>query len=478
MHFNTKLTFITFYLLINVHCYDFDELNIDPTRTTKINPENLLTAVLRDLRTIPYGYVGNIYAQYLSQTGLKFESRYVEVERSNDFNSWYSGPLINLDQIIELNVNEETREEASLSGANHNQIAVAEILKSFIYLQMTDRWGPLPYSVALQGRKNFKPYYDSQETVYKDILSILEYATQMIKSDQPVKGDFLLEGDMSRWKDFAHSLQMIAALRISNVRPDLARDAFIRAFNSGVISSTHENIVYPFLDEVDNENPWFYFFRTHRDITLSNVLIDRLVDLKDPRLYSFADPAQSDSLYRGFPYGVAVTEIDPFAVSYPHSILVRGRTTPLPLLTHAQILFSKAEAAYRGWTEEDPEFLYYEAIKSSMEQWDAFHRDTFQNYIGHPDVKWVTDRAFELIGQQKWIALFMQGFEAWAEWRRLGYPDLKPAPDALNQSKQIPVRLPFPTSERDLNYDNWKFAVDTWLNGEDGFDSKLWWDVD
>ena len=81
----------------------------------------------------------------------------------------------------------------------------------------------------------------------------------------------------------------------------------------------------------------------------------------------------------------------------------------------------------------------------------------------------------EKIGYQKWVALFLQGFEAWAEWRRLDYPALAPAQDALNASKEIPVRQAYPTSERDINTDNYLEAVSR--QGEDGLDTKLWWDV-
>ena len=75
----------------------------------------------------------------------------------------------------------------------------------------------------------------------------------------------------------------------------------------------------------------------------------------------------------------------------------------------------------------------------------------------------------------KWVAAFPSGYEAWSEWRRFDSPALTPAVDSQNPSGQIPVRHAYPQTETELNADNYDDAVS--LQGEDGLDTKLWWDV-
>jgi len=464
------------FLITNWGCGDFGDINVDPNKTTEVAPEVLLTSSLQSAHFVADAYFGNLYAQYLSQTTYTLASRY---ERVNfDFNLWYAYPLINLEEIIRLNTDEATKGKAQISGSNNNQIAVAKILQAYLFHYLTDRWGALPFTESLQGRANFKPVYDSQEDIYRGIFEGLTEAIAMMDTGPTVKGDFLLNGNLDHWKKMANSIKMIAALRLSKVAPDLGKAAFVEAMEGGVLTSNMDNIMYPYLADADNENPFFSRFRNVSLEAISNTLLDRLVVLKDPRLYAYADPSQIDGNFTGMPYGVDNPSSDPASLSLPHSTNVRGQDTPLPLITYSQLLFSMAEAAHLGWIDADAEQLYYDAIQASMEQWQSFDASIYEEYIAQPTVQWNATNAPALLGEQKWIALYLQGYEAWAEWRRTGYPNLQPAPDAINQSRQIPRREGYPTSERDINFDNWKTAVDTWLDGEDGLDGRVWWDLE
>jgi hypothetical protein len=139
-------------------------------------------------------------------------------------------------------------------------------------------------------------------------------------------------------------------------------------------------------------------------------------------------------------------------------------------------LFSQAEAAKLGWISGDAKALYESAIKASIQQWiGAAGTDAVVDaYLQQPDVKYDDAKALELIATQKWIALFYQGNEAWAEWRRTGYPVLTPASNALNPSGKIPRRLAYPITEQTLNKANYDKAVAA--QGADTQDTKVWWD--
>ncbi len=458
------------------HCGKFEDINIDPNNTTEVAPETLLTNSLRTVSFLIGNFIPTLYVQYISEIIYTENSRYSTVNW--DFNWIYSSALINLQKIIELNTAEDTREAALQSGSNANQIAVARILQSYFFLHLTDRWGPLPYFQALKGRENFKPPYDSQEDIYQGIFTELKEAALQIDDGPPVRGDFLFNGDMERWKKFANSLRLIAALRLSKVDPGTGKREFVDAVNAGLPASNEESITYPFLPESSNENPWYSHFKTRTDFALSNTLVDMLIALQDPRLFSYGDPTEANADYRGMPYGVGNPVDDPAGVSFPNSEHVRAQDAPLPIISYAQILFSMAEAAHLGWIDRDAGELYQEAIRASMQQWSAYDDEAFSQYMIQDDVAWDEENAEALIGIQKWIALFPHGFEAWAEWRRLDYPLLQPAPDALNASRSIPLRQGYPTSERDLNNENWQQAINTWLGGQDALNVPLWWDVD
>ncbi|MEL6653504.1 MAG: SusD/RagB family nutrient-binding outer membrane lipoprotein, partial [Bacteroidota bacterium] len=127
-----------------------------------------------------------------------------------------------------------------------------------------------------------------------------------------------------------------------------------------------------------------------------------------------------------------------------------------------------------GWTSDDAEEMYNLGIKASMEQWGVFEETAYNDYIAN-DAPYDAANPLPGIGEQKWIALYLQGYEAWKEWRRTGYPDLQPAPDPLNASGEIPRRQAYPVTERDLNEENYNAAVSA--QGADELSTRTWWDV-
>ncbi len=116
---------------------------------------------------------------------------------------------------------------------------------------------------------------------------------------------------------------------------------------------------------------------------------------------------------------------------------------------------------------------YYEAaIKASYDQW-GLSEDKYKAFI--KNVKYDATNWKKSIGTQKWVALFLQGGEAWAEWRRLDYPKLIPPAEHLNKGGGIPLRFGYPTIEQSLNGDNYKLAVKS-IGGKDDLNTKVWWD--
>lgn len=471
-----------------VGCGDFGDLNTDPNNPSSAQTDLLLTNAQTSIDDVIGAFTGTLYVQYFSETQYTEASRYETI--NFDFNGWYNGPLEDLQTIIDLNSNEETAGDVLAGGSNANQIAVARILQTYFFHMITDRWGMAPYSAALQGRDNLQPAYDSQSAIYEGMITELKEAANQIEPGQTgVRGDILFEGDMEQWQRFANTLRMRIALRLSDVNESLASSEFQDAVNSGLIQ---ENVMYPYLADANNENPWYERFRTRTDYAITEFMADEMKAIDDLRLTAYAEPApaaandepgtQMEEVV-GMPYGIAgAGDIENSEISFPGRAIGAGgpdvgiQDAPLPIITLAEVNFAKAEAVERGWITGSAADFYNQGIEESWKQWDVYNESDFADYIANSEVAYDPTQWDQKIGYQKWIALFPLGYEAWGEWRRLGYPELTPAPDALNETGEIPVRHGYPTTESELNRENYDAAVEA--QGPDRLDTHLWWDVE
>lgn len=466
--------------LILSSCNDFGDINENPNAPSEVPTSGMFTSVERDISSIVGNVFPTLYVQHLGEITYTEDSRYQTTQI--DFNSWYYDALNNLATIKDLNTDEDTKDRVASSGSNVNQIAVANILEAYIMQMLVDRWGPVPYTEALEGREDLLPSYDNEQTIYSDIISKLNTAAENISEEQAgVQGDFIFNGDMSRWKAFANTLRMNMAIRMADVS-DQAQSVFNDAVSDGLISTS---VMYPYISDESNENPWFNRFRTREDYAISDVLVSYLNSTNDPRLQNYADPTQ-ESVIAGDPeivgqeYGLANPTAQPSVVSFPHSFYVRAQTRALPIITMAQVNFNMAEAAQRGWISDDPAMHYREGVKASWQQWGVYDSETGEDdldtYLSQDGVEWGSDEWKKVLGQQKWVSLYIQGLEAWCEWRRLDYPQLEVAEQPLNPSKQIPLRVRYPSTEAELNSENYQQAVNEFLNGDNSDGARIWWD--
>lgn len=465
----------------------FEDLNRNPNEPSAPVTSALLTAAQTGLITqgstigqatiLPVSYPA-LYVQQLSDKQYTENSRYSTT--SFNYGAIYTGPLDNLQTIIKINSDPETAVDASKNGSNANQIAVARILKAYIFLHLTDRFGDIPYSEALKRTENFKPKFDSQKDIYTDLFKELKEANAQMDGGTAVVGDLLLGGDMDHWKIFANTIRMVMALRLSKVDAATGKTEFAAAVADGVITSNDENIMYNYLADDNNDNPWQDAFETRLDHTVSKPFVDKLLAVDDPRLAVFANKAVATGTYVGMPYGLPEAEAGAIANSAVSFLgdAMRQQTSPSYIYTYAQVLLSLAEAAHLGWIpggDVAAAGYYNDAIKASWEQWEVFDAGDYAAYVANPAVVYNGAKYAELIGFQKWVTLFLQGYEAWAEWRRLGYPVLTPAPASLNQGGGIPRRQAYPSFEVTLNTDNYN-AAKTALGGTDDLNGRVWWD--
>jgi hypothetical protein len=148
-------------------------------------------------------------------------------------------------------------------------------------------------------------------------------------------------------------------------------------------------------------------------------------------------------------------------------------TEPVTILSSSVVSFARAEAAERGWTTEVAATLYAQGITQSFDQY-GYSTTQAATYFAQANIAYGTDN-LRKIAEQRWLAMYPDGTQAWAEWRRTGYPALTPTPYATNPGGQIPRRYIYGTDEYSLNSAHAKEAAGR-MTGGDGQDSKIWWD--
>ena len=487
---------------------ELPELNVNPNQATTPRTSSLLTNAILSLGGINTSTQAALYAQYLSNKQYTSADNYQTINFSTD--GFYNGPLMDLQKIIDMNTDEETSLSVSVDGANANQIAIAKILMAYYYLHMTDRWGDIPYTEALQGSEGLlRPVFDPQRDVYMNSIQSLKEAVNMIvEDDQGVVGDVLLNGDMGVWKRFANTIRLVAALRMSNVEPSTAQTEFQSAFNDGVLAlDNSENVSYKYLNVQTYENPYYNSFVTlgRRDWVVADPMMNwmqldsyasphrakykdgnpyktqtgQLDVARDPRLPIYANPIENTTdTYIGMPFGLTEAEagsVPAAQISYMGDEF-RQQNSPAYIYTSSQVAFILAEGVLRTWIPGSAQDYYEQGILASLEQWGV--EAGYDDYMMNSAVAYDAGNALEQIITQKWIATYPNGYEAWAEWRRTGYPELAPADNALTPDLEIPRRQAYGQNEANQNTDNHAAALARQGFSSDDLTGRLWWDVE
>ena len=443
---------------------DFGDTNDNPNGPTAPITSQLLSQAQISVSTIINHVDGINYVQHITEGQYPGPSRYATLEFS--YNGWYTGPVQNLNRIIEVNEDPEQAEEASLFGNNNNQIAAAKLLRVYFLQYMTDTWGYLPWTEAFKGIEGTTPKFDSQQSLYTLMFAEVDDALSKINSGSGPVGDMIFGGDMDQWKSFGNTLKMVMALRISDADAATAKTKFEQAVASGaLISSNAGNLVYTFGSDDNSDNQWEDRFESREDYVMSETLINSLKAKTDPRMEKYSDPSTATGLYTGAENGKVNGNTPDFA--FITKTVIKDPVYKSPIYTYAQTQFSLAEAATKGWNTGGTAAAHFKSgIEASMMQWGVAAAD-MNTYTAANTSSTMADIAYE-----KWVSLYLNGPEAWAEWRRLDAPALTPSIYANDQ--RIPVRHAYSSSVEDNNPAN--YAAMVAAQGADNLHTKLWWD--
>lgn len=523
MDYRIALMFIMTSFLLSACTKKFDTINTDRNTIATVGSAELPYLFAKaEQAAVPssgtYQVAQNLfadqYAQYFATTATYFPSDRNVIRMDwvgAAFNPIYTAMVPQLQTIFEA------------ADPNSPEYALANIVWVEGFHKVTDYWGPIPYSQA--GVPGNSVPYDPQDQIYDDFFKRLSSAVATLKSNTSASPygsfDLIYKGNVSKWLKFANTLRLRLAMRISKVDPSRAKSEAEAAVADGVMTTSPDDDAFIQKSVTGNDNNGLSIMSDWNEFRMSAAMESVMTGYQDPRtsVYWLPDGATASNpngngQYDGLRNGLTSTQLTDPANAATANAKVGARwsspsfggssdylSTPQNVMVTAEAYFLRAEGALLGWNMgASAQSLYESGITNSMNQWGITDAAAIQSYINstktpiapndflnsppvsNAPVKWSSDPATELkqIAIQKWLALFPDGYEAWADYRRSRTFILYPVansdnPDIPDPTTQYIRRIPFLLSETQNN----KAAVDAaipLLNGPDKVTTPLWWD--
>ncbi len=482
---------------------NFEEMNINPQQADELDPEFQLTynqlqtsgeryeawrtnliyssTMIQHFATLPGYWAGDKYTYIGSYSAAMWDRYYPNVVR-------------NIQDLV-------ARTEDS-----PNKNAIARIWRVVFFNRLTDLYGDIPYSKAGLGAlapddpESKAPPYDRQADIYADMLNELEAAAGQLGSGESFgSGDLLYGGDTGKWKKYAYSMMLRLGMRMSKVDPAAAQSAVQTAIAGGVMTSNDDIAFIQHTDgpEGINRNGNGEVFAAECSgstgnctMKLSKFFVDWMLATGDPRLEVYGslpsgdtDPANAQGLPNGYDAST-ITDFDPGydALNYtqPNWAVIGQADAPMFFQTYAEVEFLLAEAAVRGWHSGSAATHYENGVRAAMSYLSLYGpggeiaaADVDAYLAANP---YDAANAMEQIGNQYWAATVMNEYEAYANWRRTGYPQFTPVNYPGNVTGgTVPRRLRYPEGEAASNAANYTAVLSQ--QGPDEFTTRMWWDT-
>jgi len=517
---NTKLVTrgLALLLLFSAGCTKrFDSINQNPNSPQEVSSvQLLLPAILKNSVRSNYSYISQFGASvcgdyYTDQYTSQFSDAWVASQTEGMFLWNFFNTLRDVENYRLLSIQKGLK----------NTEGIGLILRCWMFQVMTDNFGDMPYTQALQGKTagNFAPVYDSQETIYYALIDSLKKANTLLTNGaDPINSDILMGGSALRWREFANGLRLRLLMRMSgvaNAKINVATEINTMATDPAtypLFASNADQAALEFTNEQGNEFPAFEN-PPIGDYHLSTTFETNLKHLHDPRIAYFAMPTPAsygsgNPQYAGVPNCIGTIESSynggsnyqsqesPLLMPYLGYPLYASKTAAQGLLlTYSEVQFILAEAKERGMITSGPDAAtyYMNGIK------DQFSYDSSRlavlnegipasdhhfakpadimpdpSYFTGDSVAYTGSTAYKLykIRLQRWFSMFYTGFEGWSEWRRTGVP----AEIQVRSNSSIPEwprRARYPLSEQTINATNYNNQVKAM--GADDLVTHVWW---
>ena len=448
---------IKFYLPIIVlilafsSCKDYLDINDDPYRVQEVKFENLLPTVIERTAQAHYSISrsSSLVTQQIGYSGYP-----KKVSASGAWSTIYLHVFTNCRELID-----KAQEKESPHYAGIGQVLMAINLGL-----LTDNWEQVPFKEALKNTDNLTPSFDSQESLYKDINSLLDEAIANLSKEESKikvgKGDMIFQGDIEKWLKVANTLKARYSIHLykKNIDANSILDNYIdngMSDNSDDLQLFYNNI---------NINPWNVIVKNNAtgniSVTFGGYLIHLLKANNDPRLYAIVD---TTGLNGAEPFGVSTSDApygDPTGnVDFEENTWLSGETSPNQVVTYAESKFIEAELAFIAGQKERAYNAYLAGITANIEKIGVDGSE----YLANPNVAvGAGNLTLSHIMKEKYVATYLMP-ETWVDMRRYQYdnsiyPDfIIPDPDTLNQGAI--QRFEFPDFELSRNEEQVKKAI-------------------
>ncbi len=507
--------------LLSCDVGEFGDMNVNPTQVSELDPELQFTTVQLGL-TLNRGedWLSNIlYAKVTPQQisrpgagdnyGLNIGWA---VRLWNDTMRGGVGGMLKNTQDLVIRLENMLEEGEPVA----NKLAKARIMRVFMFHRVTDMYGDMPYFEAGMGfhEQIYTPTFDPQEVIYNDMLNELAEAVAQLDPALPSYGsaDLMYQGDIDKWRKFGNSMRLRLAMRLTGVDPDKARTESVAALNApGGVMTSNDDIALIW-HEVDartfgpHSNGIANTLAVDSNVYLSQRIVDWMKERNDPRLRvygavlpeGYGGPVITDpEEQQGRPNGWGNSDI-PDHPRFPGDINLYSRahprfldvTNPTFFQTYAEVELLQAEMAVRDWIGSSEEMHYNNGVRAAMEYLALYSGDDSEitdveinTYLSaNPfSAGGTMDEQLEQINTQYWAALFWNGFEAWANFRRSGYPVLERSPVDSDEPHPTSVtggdftaRLVYPETEQVLNQENFNEVLER--QGPNTLSTPVWWD--
>ena len=521
-------TFLGGVILLGTGCKKYLDVNTNPNVAQDVPVELLLPSAqifLGSSLGVDLQINGSFWAQYWTQSPAssqyKIFDRYSPTSSTYDrvWQLLYSSALTDLDQV----------EKKGLAGNQRQYVGVAKVLKAYAFQVIADGWGDVPFTQALKGLPEdggiTAPAYDPQATVYDGIAKLVQDGRALLASADSnglkLGGDLIYGGDLTKWQQFANTLELKIYLRLSERDPGKAQAGVTNIMTNakrgaGFINGVSDAQIN-YATTAGNQNPLYSEMaglNKVQNIVGSKTVIDPMNANNDYRLYAFFNPINTGA-FAGIAQG-NYTISSSTQVSIPNASTgadvssakqSNSALAPVKFITSYESYFLQAEAVARGWGSGDAEILFGNGIRANFFAYastyaglnikladvgdssangfpikgpinlsadyayysytvaDTLFDEGPSDWAQYPTGGTLQQKLRHII-TQKWFSMTgNQGFEAWTEWRRTGYPDFFVVSDqtALPKTKAfLPRRFFYPDVEvqRNLNFPGQKLITD------------------
>lgn len=420
-------------------------LNIDPNNPNDVTPNLYVAQIQAATGWVSGGALGRLSQMFVQQfegTDRQQQGLYnysITITDGND--SWdnaYTNSLTNINILID-----KTSNVPNLVYYR----GLAKVMKALTIGVVTDTWGDVPFSQAGLVKPNLNPKYDSQQEIYTAIQTLLDEAIADLNATSgiAISNDLVYNGDRAKWRKLAWTLKARYAIHLTKRQGNAAATAALASLSRG-LASNDDNAQIAYGASATTANPLYQFQEARTgDLAFGSTFKKMLEGLKDPRIGPYGT---DESTYPGF---------GPF---------FHEQASPVPFALYAEHKFIEAEANQRLGNNDAAKAAYIAGIRASL-TYIGVPAAAITEYLAQPSVTPTGNVSLQQIMEQKHIALYTQP-EAWTDWRRTGFPVLRPIKGAA-----IPRRLLTPATELQYNRANIPAGSTDlpWIY------TRVWWDA-